>query len=577
MTISDMVNIVDNARGFAAFISYSHADADVAAKLQRQLERYRLPKNVALGQEGQSRNIGRIFRDREDLAAAPSLSEAIRQALSQSQALVVICSPDAKQSRWVDEEIKLFRSLHLDRPVLAALVRGEPAESFPDALSEGGLEPLAADLREGADGWQLGFLKIVAGIAGVQLDTLIQRDAQRRVRRVTWITLGALSAMLVMGVMTAFAISARNEAARQRASAEGLVEYMLTDLRDKLRGVGRVDVMDGVNQRAMQYYRRQGDLSALPADSLERRARILHAMGEDADKAGNLEVAKAHFTEAHRATAALLAREPGNADRVFAHAQSEYWVGQASWMLRDRQTTQKHWEAYAEGAARLLKLDADKARANLEMGYALGNLCELYQHDEYDLKKAIELCLQSISYEKMALRFAPGDKEIGMALANRYGWLADIYMKTRAFANARKARIEERGISEILLAKEPQNFELRFRRLWPEFGLIRIDMEQGKYRESAAQLVTLGRKLELLSQEAPDNVQVQRAWARTIYWRTEALIKLDPDEARASLAQTRRLVDQIGRQPGQRDALNAFYDGMQKFEKQLSKAGGSDE
>jgi hypothetical protein len=577
MTISGVAKAADDAHGFAAFISYSHADADAAAKLQGQLERYRLPKNVVLGRGGQDRNIGRIFRDREDLAAAPSLSDAIRQALSQSQALIVICSPDARQSRWVGEEIKLFRSLHPDRPVLAALVQGEPSESIPDALSVGGIEPLAADLREGADGWQLGFLKIVAGIAEVQLDTLIQRDAQRRVRRVTWITLGALSAMLVMGVMTAFAISARNEAARQRASAEGLVEYMLTDLRDKLRGVGRIDVMDGVNQRAMQHYQKQGDLSALPADSLERRARILHAMGEDADKAGNLGVAQAHFIEAHRATAALLAREPDNADRIFAHAQSEYWVGQASWMLRDRKTTQKHWQAYADGAARLLKLDTDKARANLEMGYALGNLCELYQHDEYDLKKAVNLCRQSISYEKTALRFAPENKEIGMALANRYGWLADIYMKTKSFANARNARLEERAIAEILLAKEPKNFELRFRRLWPEFGLIRIDMEQAKYSESAAQLVTLGRKLELLSQEAPDNVQVQRAWARTMYWRTEALIKIDPAEARASLAQTRRLIDRMAKMPGQQEALSTYYEGMQKLKIQLSKTGGSDE
>ena len=35
------------ARRFAAFISYSHADAAQAAKLQRRLERYRLPKHIA--------------------------------------------------------------------------------------------------------------------------------------------------------------------------------------------------------------------------------------------------------------------------------------------------------------------------------------------------------------------------------------------------------------------------------------------------------------------------------------------------------------------------------------------------
>ena len=36
-----------DARRFAAFISYSHADAYAAAKLQRKLERYRLPSRIA--------------------------------------------------------------------------------------------------------------------------------------------------------------------------------------------------------------------------------------------------------------------------------------------------------------------------------------------------------------------------------------------------------------------------------------------------------------------------------------------------------------------------------------------------
>lgn len=130
----------------------------------------------------------------------------------------MICSADAAVSPWVKAEIELFRQLHPERPILAALLSGEPSLSFPPALTEGGLEPLAADLRPEGDGQQLGFLKIVAGIAGVPLDALIQRDAQRRIRRVTAITVGALAGMLVMGIMTTLAISARNEAASQRAA-----------------------------------------------------------------------------------------------------------------------------------------------------------------------------------------------------------------------------------------------------------------------------------------------------------------------------------------------------------------------
>ena len=55
--------------------------------------------------------------------------------------------------------------------MLAALIEGEPADAFPQPLLQGG-EPLAADLRKQGDGPRLGFLKVVAGIAGVPLDAL---------------------------------------------------------------------------------------------------------------------------------------------------------------------------------------------------------------------------------------------------------------------------------------------------------------------------------------------------------------------------------------------------------------------
>src|SRR5205085_5000642 len=119
---------------------------------------------------------------------------------------------------------------------------------------------------------------------GLGLDDLVQRDATRRVRRVMAVTAGALAAMLVMAVMVVIAISARREAEHQRAEAEGLIEFMLTDLGSRLRGVGRLEVMEAVNSRALGYYANQGDPADLPPDSLQRRARVLHAIaGVDLD------------------------------------------------------------------------------------------------------------------------------------------------------------------------------------------------------------------------------------------------------------------------------------------------------
>jgi len=223
---------------YRAFISYSHRDSRKANRLHKKLEGYRVAEH--LSSENPALQPGRIrpvFRDRDDLATAESLSLSIEQALDESEALLVVCSPDAVASRWVNAEIAYFRRKHPDRPVLAFVVRGDPTADpvlepknavFPinlllmDVDQPGGMriEPLAADARHEADGFSTAFLKLTAGLIGVHYDQLRHRELHRRNRR--WILLGSFSLALtaIFAVLAWRATVARNEARVARAQAE---------------------------------------------------------------------------------------------------------------------------------------------------------------------------------------------------------------------------------------------------------------------------------------------------------------------------------------------------------------------
>ena len=443
---------------FRAFVSYSHADAAIAQRLHRKIEAYRLPHHLRpdpIADENNGR-LGRIFRDREDLPAAEDLSESVKRALAESQVLVVVCSLDARGSIWVAKEITLFRALHPARPVLAALVRGEPEEAFPAALLDG-TEPLAADLRKEGDGWRLGFLKIVAGIAGVPLDALVQRDAARRIRRVMAVTGGTLVALLAMIGMTIFAIQSRNEAQHQQAEAEGLVEYMLTDLRSELKGVGRLDVMTKVNERAMDYYDDQDDLSNMPPESLERRARILHAMGEDDEKRGDLDKALAKFTEAHRVTATLLAIDPDNPDRIFGHAQSEYWVGRIYELRRQWRLASSRYHAYSNAAEKLIAIRPDNPDYFMERGWGFLNLGILEFKSRSNDGLGRHNFEQAIAWMGKAAEKRPQDSAILKEIGNAYAWLADSYFLDGDWNRYLAARQRELEAKERWLAVDSKS------------------------------------------------------------------------------------------------------------------------
>lgn len=196
---------------YRAFITYAHEDEDRARWLRKKLERFPVPKNI-IGKKGQFGTIPPrlypIFRDRDELAGSAQLGSVIEQALEDSSHLIVLCSTHAVKSRWVNEEIRLFKKMGKGDRILCLIVDGDPmADDSPKSNAQECLplavrrkvdatgeitdeidEPGAADLRESKDGEKDALLKIVAGMLGLGLDEIKQRDIIARQRKLALIT-----------------------------------------------------------------------------------------------------------------------------------------------------------------------------------------------------------------------------------------------------------------------------------------------------------------------------------------------------------------------------------------------------
>ena len=217
---------------YDGFISYSHAADDLLApRLQAGLQRFAKPwwKRRAL----------RIFRDESSLSAKPHLWSSITDALDQSAWFVLLLSPEAAESPWVNNEVEYWLANKDADKIIPVLTDGDftwydddfISDAAPPAL-QGAFsdEPRWVDLRFARTEEQLDlknptFSAAVADVAsairGVPKDELESEEVlqHRRTTRTAWAAGIGLVVLLALSVAAAiFALDQQNDAEQLAAS-----------------------------------------------------------------------------------------------------------------------------------------------------------------------------------------------------------------------------------------------------------------------------------------------------------------------------------------------------------------------
>ena len=322
--------------------------------------------------------------------------------------------------------------------------------------------------------------------------------------------LGAAKYTVDLARERTLAVAARQEADRRRTQAEDLISFMLGDLRTRLEPVGRLEILDQIGAKAMDYFATVPE-SALSDEELLRRSAALYQIGDVRIAQGNLDAATPPLQESLALAQALAARQPNDGARVFSLAQSHYWVGYVHWKRHDLAAAEREFESYLAEAQRLVALDASRAEWQREVAYANSNLGSVLEA-RGDLVAALERFRACLAIERSQLARTPTDKELQRSVASSHNTIGVVLRSSGRFAEALRELGEELAIRKTLVSAEPGNFTYRLRLSVAHTHTGSVLAAQGRTLEAIAAYARAEALLDELAIRDPAN----RGWQREI-------------------------------------------------------------
>lgn len=346
-------------------------------------------------------------------------------------------------TRWIDTHRQALR------------VRGRIADQAARWAGEGRPSDLLLPLGMQLDEARRLHRDQVFSLSPDELD-LIERSAARARWRSRW-RVGAVSAIVGLAVIaSAFGWSAqgaRQVAEQRRAEAEGLMGFMLGDFSDKLRPLGRLDLLDSVSGKALQYLA-GSDAGSLSGTSLTQRAKALQVIAEVHVARGNTAAALDALHAARAILLRQLAAAPNEPEVVKNLGANAFWEGQIHLDRSNWAEAQRLFLLYQQYSDRLYAIDPGSIDAWIEQSYAHTNLGMLaLKRDQPDVAAA-EL-ERSLVLKTRALARRPHDRALTAELANTLSWLGSAQEASGALVAASRIYARELQVVTELHAAAP--------------------------------------------------------------------------------------------------------------------------
>ncbi|MGE3489800.1 MAG: protein kinase [Vicinamibacterales bacterium] len=287
-------------------------------------------------------------------------------------------------------------------------------------------------------------------------------EAPRRLRRRVAIAVLVMLALAGAAKYTwdlsrerAAAVAARDEADRRREQAENLIGFMVGDLRTRLTAVGRLEILDEVGQKALEYFQSVPP-GSLTGEEVFRRSQTMHQLGQVRQARADLPGALIAYEESLALAERVTRGDPGNAAWQLGLGTSHFYVGDIKRRRGDLDGALVHFRAYQEIARRLVERDPSNVEWKLELSYGYSNVAAILS-GRGDLAGARAQLERTRALQTEIAGAKPGDTTIQLSRANNHNRLGVVLQRLGQFPEAAESFAAEIEIYRTLSAADPRN------------------------------------------------------------------------------------------------------------------------
>lgn len=365
---------------------------------------------------------------------------------------------------------------------------------------------------------------------------LAQRDERRRA------ALFAAVAMLAVlaSVLGLLARASQQASEQHRIEAEGLMGFMLGDFTDKLRPLGRLDLLDSVSTRALSYL-----AAAQPKDdgvAMVQRAKALQVIAEikiaRADPAG----ASKALLAARQSLDSQLAAQ-GTTDKALLKSLGEnaFWLGQIALDQRSWPDAERYFGEYLAFSNRLAAADPADVDGWIEQSYAHSNLGTVALK-RGATRRAADAFAASIALKTRALARQPARQDLKMDLANSLSWLASACIRLGQLDDAMALYRREAELTGSAHQAVPGNAQWAQRHAFALWHLAALHAERGDAAAARTGFAAAAALLQALTRQDPSN----RSWQSALYTVQLEQLKVGAGAAAERIAALHALQSRLG-------------------------------